>query len=437
MVLFSIIFFYLIQLLVFFYVPCNSTNCFKWGKTFDVPLQSKNIKLDCLNHNSKPVCCAAVEKKNYTQNRGIGIDFTDHISSNPNLPKVKCEITKTYISSPLELRDLDMAKKIESITANTNENTTDSEERLKALLSYVTSDEVIKNSKIWLNRVSVHMQSKNEIKEMPDDFDFLSRFQVTQKCGNDIKIWNEWIEPITITARHPFAFSRCRNSYKFFKDKPKVARSNTDYVLLQSGRNLYKNVFRDNGDEIDGGGGGGYGGKQLRHFMFDAGTSTFDSSLFWFTCGYSQRGVAFDAVHCWEKTLLDPVDYWSKVPVNWRPYWHFYNVPISADPADPSSLVRHITQTAAPSDFVSLKLDVDHPETEMRLALTLLQDDSFAQLVDEFFFELHFRCEVMTSCGWGKRVPESISGFRLDRPSVLQYFIDLRSKRHIRAHIWP
>lgn len=47
-----------------------------------------------------------------------------------------------------------------------------------------------------------------------------------------------------------------------------------------------------------------------------------------------------------------------------------------------------------------------------------------------------FRCEVMTSCGWGKRVPAESHGLVLDRPQILQFFIDLR-KKGIRAHIWP
>jgi hypothetical protein len=46
------------------------------------------------------------------------------------------------------------------------------------------------------------------------------------------------------------------------------------------------------------------------------------------------------------------------------------------------------------------------------------------------------RCEVMTQCGWGKHVPFENYGMKLDRPHVLQFFIDLRRKG-IRAHIWP
>ena len=46
------------------------------------------------------------------------------------------------------------------------------------------------------------------------------------------------------------------------------------------------------------------------------------------------------------------------------------------------------------------------------------------------------RCEVMTSCGWGKRVPAESHGLPLLRHRVLQYFLDLR-RSGMRAHIWP
>ena len=92
--------------------------------------------------------------------------------------------------------------------------------------------------------------------------------------------------------------------------------------------------------------------------------------------------------------------------------------------------------SATPQDFVSFKLDIDHPNIEMPIALNILSDPSISSLIDEFFFELHFRCEVMSSCGWGKYVPKTQNGFTLDRAHSLKLFRDLR-ELGIRAHIWP
>jgi hypothetical protein len=36
-------------------------------------------------------------------------------------------------------------------------------------------------------------------------------------------------------------------------------------------------------------------------------------------------------------------------------------------------------------------LDIDHSDTEMPVAFSLLQDEALAAIVDEFFFELHFQ----------------------------------------------
>jgi hypothetical protein len=74
----------------------------------------------------------------------------------------------------------------------------------------------------------------------------------------------------------------------------------------------------------------------------------FDSSLFWFTCGYSQRKIGFDQVFGFELTLLEPKDYWSKVPAKWLPFWHFYNTPIANDPEHAYSPVRILKSIATP-----------------------------------------------------------------------------------------
>ena len=51
----------------------------------------------------------------------------------------------------------------------------------------------------------------------------------------------------------------------------------TDYVLLQDSHSLTSYELTPFGTV-----------RKTRNLLFDAGTSRFDSSLFWFTCGYSQ-----------------------------------------------------------------------------------------------------------------------------------------------------
>lgn len=90
-------------------------------------------------------------------------------------------------------------------------------------------------------------------------------------------------------------------------------------------------------------------------------------------------------------TLLEPTDYWSRVPSKWKPYWHFHNIPIEANSDSSDSPIRYLKELAKPEDFVAFKLDIDNPKMEMPIAMSLLNDESVSELVDEFFFELHFR----------------------------------------------
>eukprot|EP01038_Epipyxis_sp_PR26KG_P008049 gene8049-10905_t len=441
-------------------------NCVKWGNTFEIPLTSVSVRRDCDLPDGRAICCAAIHHNGTS--RGVGINYEPLIGTNPtNIKsdqkreqKTKCSIHKEYFSSPLELQDLEYSKYLEKNFGKTVEyNVDNNEKKISALFDYLYSSGYITNSTKWLDRVQQHMSSEQIPSDHQDDWLFLSRFQYTRICGTEIDRWNEWIEPITLSARHPFSFANCKNLAKVSKNKNikvKASRSNVDYVLLQSGMSLYDQTHSSTGKRF-------YSNQIINngiptnlnnnnnnnnqnklfekrkinnHYLFDAGTSTFDSSLLWFTCGYSQRKISFDQVYGWEMTLLEPTNYWKLVPSLWKPYWHFHNIPITSGLNDPDSPLKYISQIATPQDFVSFKLDIDHPDSEMPIALSILQNDDFSSLIDEFFFELHFRCEVMTSCGWGKRVPIESHGLLLDRPTVLQFFIDLRRKG-IRAHIWP
>lgn len=146
--------------------------------------------------------------------------------------------------------------------------------------------------------------------------------------------------------------------------------------------------------------------------------------------------ITFDESYGWEYTLLEPNKFWQNVPDGIKPHYHFFNVPITGTPNSAQNPLRYIREIARESDFVAFKLDVDTPTVELPIALELLRDPTIGKLVDEFFFELHFRCDLMMSCAWGYDIPEEFDGLRLDRPSTLKYFRDLRHAG-IRAHIWP
>lgn len=144
----------------------------------------------------------------------------------------------------------------------------------------------------------------------------------------------------------------------------------------------------------------------------------------------------FDDIYGWELTTYNSTEYWNDVPPQIVPAFHFYNVGITAENASTHSVTRFIRQTVREHDFVSLKLDIDTPSIELPIAMELLSDHSLGSLVDEFFFELHFRCEVMMRCGFGRNISEEMHGFKMVRHDVLRFFHDLRVQG-IRAHLWP
>lgn len=290
------------------YVASAQKNCVKWGNTFDVSLESANVIRNCELPDKRKICCAAVD--NTTATRGVGASYVPTNSggvsgSSNGKGRLSCTVQKKYVSSPQELRELAEADRIERIPGDKDLYMI--EDRFHALMKYVTSEEYIRNSTIWLERVKIHMSGEGESdQDSPADREYLSRFEFTRTCSSpggsgeaSVTSWTEWIEPVGITARHPFGFGKCRHAPAYYnaggahnadgKNKPRVGRSDVDYVLLQSGASLHKQTHTAAGKRIrSSSSSSGKPAPPTKHYLFDAGTSTFDSSLFWFTCAFSQ-----------------------------------------------------------------------------------------------------------------------------------------------------
>lgn len=153
-------------------------------------------------------------------------------------------------------------------------------------------------------------------------------------------------------------------------------------------------------------------------------------------CLLPQRKIAFDQEYGFEYTLLEPQDFWKRVPDSVQPFYHFFNAPIAPHVNDSLSPLRFIKKFATPDDFVAFKLDVDAPELEIPLALALAKHEEIARLVDEFFFELHYRCEILMYCGWGQAMPKEYMGLKLERYHAMKFFQSMR-EQGIRSHFWP
>ena len=364
----------------------------KWGKTA-VGATTNNMPLECTLPSGKPICCAATD---------------DNFRAPVHRKRMKCSINKKYVSSPYEQRHLNFLRQLSS-----------SRDPKQALIDFITSKSEINDADIWLRRVEERMLRPDNI-TMPSSVDdaYLSKFHITTTCGRKTHTRIEYIEPLTVITRHPFAIHDCEVVRSAFASSTMPAKYHStsiqsiDHILLSSPSSATRNI------------------------LLDAGSSTVSSSLWYFLCGYHQRGRNIHQIYAWEKTLLEPTSYWEDVPQKYKPHWQFMNIPISAivdDIDNPLSIVKRV---ASADDFVTFKLDIDTPSIEIPLALQLLADEAVTPLIDEFFFELHFRCEVLQACGWGFNIPEERDGLVLDRLHAVQLFLDMRNAG-IRAHFWP
>eukprot|EP01040_Poterioochromonas_malhamensis_P001545 gene1545-1635_t len=393
-------------------------------------MESSNVDMSC-QYAGRPTCCALTEGN-------MSSDIYPRKYEDMKFPhRLKnCEVKREYISSPYEQRHLMKALEIQQISSE--------DERRSLLLSFMFQDFPHVNR--WLKRIKDHVVLSTSPIPNEDDFEYLSRFKVTRICGHNYineYSWYEWIEPITIYARHPFSYTKCppygfnlttteTGSYEiYYQGRIQTidynpALINTDYVLLQNAlelneSNRYSMSRRD---------------RIPKRYLFDTGSYTFDSSIMWFLCSYLQRGIDFDQIYGWEYTLIEPNFYWKRVPPRLLPFFHFFNIPITTNITSSAHVLRIIEQIVKEDDFIAFKLDIDTPEIEIPIVLELLSNHHLSKLIDDFFFELHFRCELLMYCGWGNNIPDEYYGLTLNRHHALQLFLQLR-QNGIRAHIWP
>ena len=272
---------------LFLLLPIFS-NAIDWGTTFGGLSPSYITHYDC-NFGSFKTCCAMF---NYTGD-------VHEIKNGTHVPQLKddpatsqeCTVKKIYFPSKYELDNYAKAKEI---ALNPNED-----QRRAMLSTFFVED--IPHSNRWLARVNKRMQySEEEIVANEDDHAYLSKFQVTKTCpgpaASQPETWFEWIEPLSIHARHPFAYVGCVPGFEKHASEMdfKAQIQSPDFVLLQSGRALHNQTsIAHHGHHRM----APHRNHQAEHsathtsthnYFFDGGTSTFQSSLNWFLCAYLQ-----------------------------------------------------------------------------------------------------------------------------------------------------
>lgn len=263
----------------------------RWGNTFASIISSSTVPFDC-KYNDKSVCCSTLAKTKNTRSQ-----HNSHLAeiSTDDQDGKHCTILREYIESPYERLQIEMAYNLSIPNLSTT-----------TLVDFVTSQQQIAAGIIWLSRVSVHMKNPGT-QPTADDYYYLSRFQITKTCPHAKKhfVWDEWIEPLSVHARHPFANpSECKRDDISAKLSLQpnypgpVSIMDPSYILTLSGSSLYNNTRSKNNFQV-----GQRTGKPTKHFLLDAGSSTFRSSLLWFTCAYSQ--VRLLRMHAHQKSKFE------------------------------------------------------------------------------------------------------------------------------------
>lgn len=214
------------------------------------------------------------------------------------------------------------------------------------------------------------------------------------------------IEPLTGIGRHPFANVGCK------KNKQKNEHMTSIFNIS------YLNISDLCGKP-----------KPPRAFFVDMGCAAYDetdakpggvsSSIPLFSNMYSKSCVTFDKIFAWEARSYPT--WWSKVPDRMRSKIEFHNFKVDANQ------VQTLLKQFQPSDFVTVKLDIDHTETELEVVTVL---EKHAHLIDELFFEYHYYFDGL-DFGWGHKVKHS----KHNATSAIQLMTHLR-KKGIRAHFW-
>lgn len=210
------------------------------------------------------------------------------------------------------------------------------------------------------------------------------------------------IEPLTGIGRHPFSNVGCA------LEKRRHSLFDTSYLKIAD--------FCQRA-------------KPSRSFFVDMGCGIYDesddqpkdrfSSIPFFSKMYSKSCVSFDKIFAWEAHPY-PM-WWSKVPAAMRESIRFQNKKVNA-----GQMLNLLSQFQA-TDFVVVKLDIDHLQTETKI-LKVLNDH--AHLIDELFFEYHYYFDGL-DFGWGHVAPM----WKHNATSAIRIMTHFR-QRGVRAHFW-
>jgi len=228
------------------------------------------------------------------------------------------------------------------------------------------------------------------------------------------------IEPLAVVGRHPYL---CNYYKKYLVDKSYLL---LDWRIVEM---INDTTVRLPHDGVD---------PRAKSFYFDVGASLFDegkggASQRWVYDQYGARGVHFDGGwYAWEANeYKNQSVVWEQVPKELAPRYHWFNVPVTSEVGSELNPLTVLKRVANRRDFVVFKIDIDTPLLEEALVLQILADRDASALIDEFYFEYHYKMKPMTYA-WARKGAPLLKATPKEHWTV---FTGLR-QLGIRAHVW-
>ena len=146
------------------------------------------------------------------------------------------------------------------------------------------------------------------------------------------------------------------------------------------------------------------------------------------TSVYQKMGFKFDHIYAFEITPASPGTVFELVPETLQSAYHWINIGVSSKVGAKNNPLTMLLREFNEDDLIVVKLDIDTSFIEVPLAHQILENDHFANLIDQFYFEHHVHMQELRR-SWGDTMEGTVE-------DSLKLFTGIREKG-IASHYWP
>jgi hypothetical protein len=170
-----------------------------------------------------------------------------------------------------------------------------------------------------------------------------------------------------------------------------------------------------------------------KYFLFDAGATHYldleiGQGTKWIVDFYTSVGIDITNIIAWEKDDIIGSKAINGIPDRLVHGYQFFNHAMESGVDSVWNPLNFIKGKCDVRDFVVFKLDIDHNPTEAAIVYQLLHDPAARALIDDFYYEDHFKNVAMKRHGWD-----------IFHSTLEDYYrnVSVARKQGLRMHYWP